>query len=1171
MSNKAKARVIGFRKINEGLIKLRMVFSALVLFIVMSSIWQLNSFQEVKDSQQWITHSHEVVAAIESILSAVKDEETSYRGYIISKGDQRFLAPYQPARSVIDKNLVRLQFLVSDNPKQVKNAEVFRDTVYVRQAIIDEGLQKLIDSKDFSKFDSRAFNAGRDSMEKTRSLADSMESEEKALLDKRNETGLKSSEFVDKSLWMSLLINLALAAIAYLVLKRNAENQTEEKWLQENLADLAVKLSGDLDLEELGKKTLQFFGTSLAAPISSLYYVDTSNLRRIASYGFDEENLVGSRERDLDEGLLGEVAQNKQAYWMAPPPANYLKVNSDLGSGSVTILAIIPLILEGRTIAVMEIGLFERRSNGLEKLIERASEIIARNIASAENRSRLQNLLEETQAQAEELQTQQEELRVTNEELTEQATALSLSQDKLIQQQEELRQTNDQLEDQARILRDQQENLEEKAVELQAAKTALEERAKALQQASHYKSEFLANMSHELRTPLNSMLILSTLLQENADGNLSEEQISFASTIHNAGNDLLTLINDILDLAKVEAGKLDIYIENINLSSMAEGLKKSFVPLALSKNLQFNVVLEDDMPSEMSCDQKRLEQILRNFLSNAFKFTERGEISLRIARPSAELPLVRNSTNRQGLIAFHVADTGIGIPAEKQKIIFEAFSQADSSTSRRYGGTGLGLTICRELAALLGGELIVTSEFGKGSVFSLVIPELAGEIEPMETHNLPDQGRLAAPVSVVSKSLVSSSESTGHVSHRVPDDRDTIIDGDKVVLIVEDDPAFLKILASAAKKCGFKVLCAVDGDQALADLKTFKPSGVLLDMKLPGVSGLGLIEAIKSSSETRHIPVHVISGIDVSQNALRMGALGYLMKPVSPDQLKGAFQKIEDMISRRVRRVLIVEDDERQRHAIARLIQGSDVKTDAVGLASEAQELIRKNTYDCMILDLRLPDKSGLELLDAISHDRGTVRPPVIVYTGKELSRDEILQLRRYSDSIIIKGVKSPERLVDEVSLFLHRVEAHLPENQQQLLIESRKGTKPFNGQKVLLVDDDLRNTFALMSALEPKGLKIQVARNGFEALAKLDAIEGIDLVLMDIMMPGMDGYTAMREIRKNPLRQSLPVIALTAKAMRGDQEKCLEAGANDYLPKPIDMERLMSVLKAWLPQAGEF
>ncbi|RZA26635.1 MAG: response regulator [Proteobacteria bacterium] len=1169
MSLTPRSLLKNFREINADFAKLRLTFIALGIVILANATWLVKSFQEVKEGQRWVDHTYEVIAQIEKVVTAVVDQETGFRGFFLSRGDTRFLAPYQQAKASLDRDVTRLEYLIQDNAFQVTNLNILKETMNDKHIILEGGLQRLLDTKDYSKYDPFVLNEGRVAMDKLRSIADSMKNEEKRLLELRLQDDAVSTRFVDRSLYASLVMNLILALVAYLILKRNAKTRNEETWIQERLSMLALALSGDLDLEELGKKTLQHFGTELNVPVSSIYHIEGSSMKRIASFGFDEALLYSSRERELDNTLMGEVAQTRIPQWLDNLPKNYLRISSDLGSIPPKSVAIYPLIVENQTIAVMEIGLLMGREPLLERLMERSSEIIARNLSAAENRSRLQNLLEETQAQAEELQTQQEELRVTNEELTEQASALNLSQDKLIQQQEELRQTNDQLEDQARILRDQQDALEVKASELEDAKSTLEDRAKALEQASHYKSEFLANMSHELRTPLNSMLILSTLLRENSDGNLSEEQVSFASTIHTAGNDLLSLINDILDLSKVEAGKLDIYIEPISLKSMVQSLKKNFQPLAMSKQLEFEITLNEGLPHEIECDQKRLEQILRNFLSNAFKFTERGSIKVDVSRPAPSLNLVRNQDKRQSLIAFRVTDTGIGIPAEKQKLIFEAFSQADSSTSRKYGGTGLGLTICRELAALLGGEMILQSEFGRGSVFTLVIPEICVAVEMKDSQPQEFRQREVAPISIMSD--IKAHEESAVETKRMSDDRDDIKSDDKVVLIVEDDPVFMGILSSTARRMGFKVLSALDGEQALSDLKHYQPSGVLLDMKLPGVSGLGLIETIKSSSETRHIPVHVISGVDVSQNALRMGALGYLMKPVSSDQLRGAFQKIEDMISRRVRRVLIVEDDEKQRHAISRLIQGSDVETDAVGLASQAQDLIRKNLYDCMILDLRLPDKSGLELLDAIAQDKTTIRPPVIVYTGKELSRDEIMQLRRYSDSIIIKGVKSPERLVDEVSLFLHRVEAHLPETQQQAILESRKANKPFNGQKVLLVDDDLRNTFALMSALEPKGLKIQVARNGFEALAKLNEGDGVDLVLMDIMMPEMDGYTAMKEIRKDPKKQSLPIIALTAKAMRGDQERCLEAGANDYLPKPIDLERLLSVLKAWLPQSGEF
>lgn len=1159
-----------------NLLPLRLSIIAALTVITVNGVFLMRSFSDVKKHQTMVAHTYEVLSNIDQVFSLLKDAETGARGFTLSN-DPSYLEPYDTARIELESSINRLKNLSADNPIQVRNTDLLGKIVNERMDIITGGLQKRLNSPEITPADTETMNRGKNIMDQVRNLVRVMKTEENRLLDARIRQFQESGSFVDISLLVTMLLNIALAIATYILFRRSFKSQVEERWLRDGLAQVSVSVSGIQSMDDVARNTLTSLSQFLPIGAASVSILDENKLQRIASYGANESALR-NKEMPLEASLAGEAVRQKRMLHLDNIPQDYLRINSKLGETAPKQIIIAPLAFENEILGVIEIGSLVPFVDLPIRLLETSLEVAGRALYGARNQSRLQTLLEETQTQSEELQTQQEELRVTNEELTEQANALAMSQDRLKMQQEELRKSNEQLEDQASILIDQQKQMQRKTKELEIAKVDLEMKAKALAEASQYKSEFLANMSHELRTPLNSMLILSTLLKENAHGNLTEEQISFADTIRGAGNDLLNLINDILDLSKVEAGRLEIIAEGVRLPDLLSNLDRSFRQLAERKNLEFRLNLNESSPPLIVSDQKRLEQILRNFLSNAFKFTEEGFVELSIGRPDASLVFERSDLKHEEAVAFHVRDSGIGIPKDKQQTIFEAFSQGDTSTSRKYGGTGLGLTICKELAALLGGELVLTSEPGKGSTFILILPERLTEAtlekdirDRTSAHTLIQASSKEVVETAPAAEPVKASDEEGQYARIFDDDRASLEKSDRSVLIVEDDPNFSKILYDMARNFGFKGLRAVDAEQALSDIREHKPQGIILDMKLPGVSGLGLLETLKSDPKTRHIPIHVVSGIDISHNALRMGAVGYLLKPVDVGQLRGAFQKIEDLISRKVRKVLIVEDEERQRQAISSLIRGGDVETEAVGLAAEARQRLKESNYDCMILDLRLPDQSGLELLAELSRDEEASHPPVIIYTGKDLSRDEIMMLRHYSDSIIIKGVRSPERLVDEVSLFLHRVEAELPDEQQKALSELRRGTKPFQGQSVLLVDDDLRNTFALMSALEPKGLKVHVARNGKEALAKLQETANIDLVLMDIMMPEMDGYTAMREIRKNPKLKNLAIIALTAKAMRGDQEKCIEAGANDYLPKPIDLERLLSVLRAWLPNKDEF
>jgi CheY-like chemotaxis protein/two-component sensor histidine kinase len=665
-------------------------------------------------------------------------------------------------------------------------------------------------------------------------------------------------------------------------------------------------------------------------------------------------------------------------------------------------------------------------------------------------------------------------------------------------------------------------------------------------------------MSHELRTPLNSSLILAKLLAENPTENLTAEQVKFAESIYSAGNDLLNLINDILDISKVEAGKLDMRPENSSVARLVEGLRTMFQPLATDKKLDFHVELQAGAPTLLFTDRQRLEQILKNLLSNAIKFTEAGMVSMIVSRQPGE-----------GIV-FTVRDSGIGIAEEQQQSIFEAFRQADGTTNRRYGGTGLGLSISRDLAALLGGSISVTSAPGQGSIFTLVLPEQYVEQVQLEYGQEP-VAVVAAPIPVapVAPAPAAAVALAGPLTPtpRFADDREKGPFTKRCILVIEDEVAFAQILFDLAHELDYHCLVAHAADDGFNLAAQFIPDAILLDMRLPDHSGLTVLQRLKELGSTRHIPVHVISVEDRQEAAMHMGAVGYAVKPTTREELKDVFAKLEAKLTQKVKRILLVEDDALQRDSIARLIGDDDIEITAVGFAQDALDLLRVNIYDCMIIDLKLPDMLGNDLLKRMSTEEICAFPPVIVYTGRNLTRDEEAELMKYSRSIIIKGARSPERLLDEVTLFLHKVESQLSNDRQKMLKTARSRDKVFEGRKILVVDDDVRNIFALTSALEHKGAIVEIARNGIEAISKLNEVEDVDLVLMDVMMPEMDGYEATTEIRKDPRWRKLPIIAVTAKAMKDDQERCLQSGSNDYLAKPIDLDRLFSLIRVWLPK----
>ncbi|MGV3592862.1 MAG: response regulator [Gammaproteobacteria bacterium] len=944
-----------------------------------------------------------------------------------------------------------------------------------------------------------------------------------------------------------------LAGIGYFYI-RNRNAVRREDWLRIGKQRLNELLRGELRVQDLTAKVLAFLGDYVDATAGAFFVKDGPDFARTATNGVDADG-VPHRVMPGD-GLLGQVAKDGRTRMLHDVPAEYLSAGCAFGRGQPRHLLMVATTADGVVNGVIELGFMDTPPERVLELLERADEVIGIALRSANYRAHLHNLLEESQRQAEELQVQGEELKVSNEELEEQSRALQESQARLEQQQAELEQTNAQLEEQTQLLEAQRDDL-------QKAQEALEQRSKELERASQYKSDFLANMSHELRTPLNSSLILAKLLADNPNGNLTPEQVMHAQTIQSAGNDLLNLINDILDLSKIEAGHMEIVAEPVRLTTIVGDLERTFRPLAQTKNLHFACTTQPGAPQEIRTDAKRLEQVLKNLLSNAIKFTDRGEVQLTISRTP------------EGQVAFAVSDTGIGIAAENQEAIFEAFRQADGTTNRKFGGTGLGLSISRELARILGGEIRLVSEPGKGSVFTVIVPETleSGVVDtgavpvPAMAQFAPRRAPRKAPARAVNPADIPTLRSTS-----IDDDRERLSPRRRLLLVVEDDERFARILFDMAHEQNFQCIVSGAADEASELAERFLPSAVILDVGLPDHSGLSVLDRLKHNPRTRHIPVHVISAEDYAETAYSLGAISYTLKPVKREELLQTFQQLERSTTQRMRRVLVVEDDQVQRESIEKLLAAPDVTIVGAGSVAECLQLLKNETFDCMVLDISLPDESGYTLLETLSKEDHYSFPPVIVYTGRDLSSAQEQQLRRYSKSIIIKGAKSPERLLDEVTLFLHQVVNELPAEQQNMLKKARNRDAILEGRRILVVEDDIRNIYSISNILEPRGAVVQIARNGREALDALEKSKGtpdkaIDLVLMDVMMPEMDGITATKHIRAQDEWRRLPIIMLTAKAMRDDQEQCMAAGANDYMAKPLDVDKLLSLVRVWMPR----
>jgi HAMP domain-containing protein/CheY-like chemotaxis protein/signal transduction histidine kinase len=918
-------------------------------------------------------------------------------------------------------------------------------------------------------------------------------------------------------------------------LRLTTDRNTEQDWLKTNLARFTGMLQGQRDLATVGRMLLSELAPLVNAQQGVIYQMETeesAGMVLLSAFADDGENGHLRRLR-IGEGLVGQVAAEKRRMLISDLPEKTVPIRSGLFESIPRNVIVLPVLFEDRVKAVIELASLNTFTASHLAFLEQLTASIGIVLNSIEATMQTEGLLKQSQQLAAELQTQQKELQQTNEQLAQKAQQLA----------------------------EQNVEVERKNQEIEQARRALEEKAKELALTSKYKSEFLANMSHELRTPLNSILVLGQQLSENPDHNLTPKQVEFARTIHGAGTDLLNLISDILDLSKIESGTVSVEAQEVFFSNLLEMVARPFRHEAENRRLAFEVQTEPQLPRSLVTDSKRLQQVLKNLLSNAFKFTEHGSVSLAVSLAtkgwSEDHPILSGAASA---VAFEVADSGIGIALDKQRIIFEAFQQADASTSRKYGGTGLGLAISRELASLLGGEIQLRSTPGQGSTFTLYLP--LTYVGPTASRLTSADGRgsgVSLPLQL-SKIVVSE-----HPVEGIADDRNNLQPKDAILLIVEDDPHYARVLCDLSRDKGFKVLVALRGTDALALAREFHPTAVSLDVFLPDMLGWTVLNHLKQDPATRHIPVQMLTLDEDRHHGLTRGAFAFVSKPSTPEELESALLRIKDYSAPRRKRLLIVEDNPAEQLSIRELLGSDDIDVTVVATGTEALDLVSKHAFDCVVLDLRLPDMSGFDIMERMRNIPAVADLPVVVFTGKELSPEEDARLHTLARSVVVKGVESPERLLDETALFLHRVVADLPPEKQKMLDRLHRSDEALVGKTVLVVDDDMRNIFALSSVLERRGMAVLTAGTGREAISMLESTPDIAIVLMDIMMPEMDGYATMQVIRQNPSFRRLPIVALTAKAMKGDREKCLEAGASEYLAKPVNTEQLLSALRMWL------
>jgi len=1181
---------------------LQVVFSASIILLVISLIASFYSIRKLIRSADMVQHTNEVMIELESIYSTIKEGESSQRGYIIS-GNISFLEIYEASHEKVLEHYRKVKVLTSDNPVQQENITVVKSYIDDRYAQMDRVLT-LSASRSLSDFEARQeIVRGKRIMEDLRSMIERMKQEEERLMIIRTEKQKTFVKYTPVLVIAAAIISILITISSYVRIRadmnrRIARQQEDERkyhetaarigvmedvtrkiargdykvrsadesedelgrisaalnemaaaldrsftdmqrrnWLREGAMAVSEAIRSDRAVEKLSENLITSIARYMGAPVGTLYIKEAQGDYRLAGH------FAADRAPEYvveGKGLTGAALRRKELLVVNELPENYTNVSSSIGATLPVSAMIMPLLFRGQPIGVIELGMLHQPEEHEMEFLQGNAEAMSIGINAALEYRHLQDLLEETQAQSEELQAQHSTLENLNAELEAQTQKLQASEEELRVQQEELQQTNGELEERTLMLQEKNEEVRRKA--------------KELEQTTRYKSEFLANMSHELRTPLNSILLLSRLLSENNDKNLSGDQIEYARVIQTSGNSLLNLIDEILDLSKIEAGKMQMEYEEIRVAEIVHDVQALFDPVAQERGLAFSVSVQQDVPDMMETDKMKLEQVLKNLISNALKFTAKGSVELTIKR----------AAGKENMLSFSVKDTGIGIPKDKQGLIFEAFQQADGSTRRKYGGTGLGLSISRELIRLLGGSIRLASEENAGSEFTVLVPltrpaqDFNGEDEEQNAVET-ESGDKERAADIPDKYLASS------IPAAVSDDRDSITPKDKTILIVEDDTDFARTLLDFTRRKGYKGIVAVRGDEGMELARKYNPSGILLDVQLPVKSGWDVLEDLKSNPRTRHIPVHIMSSYEVKKESLLKGAVNFVNKPVDLEHMQEIFRKIEYVLNKNPKKVLIVEENTKHAEALAYFLQSFRIQSEVKNNINESVEALTQGEADCVILDMGIPTSRTYDTLEEIKKNPELENLPIIIFTGKSLSLTEEQRIRKYADSIIVKTAHSYQRMLDEVSLFLHVMEE---KRQTAGAGDFRKlgaMDQVLYNKTVLIVDDDVRNIFSITKALEGLKMNIVTATDGKEAMQKLAGNPGIDIVLLDMMMPEMDGYETAAQIRKKPEWKDLPIIAVTAKAMTGDREKCINAGASDYITKPVDLDQLLSLLRVWL------
>lgn len=1188
-------------------------FGLSLLLLIISSVASFVSIQKLIESARWVEHTNKVITELESTISTLKDAETGQRGYLLAN-DKAFLSPYIGAKDKALNTIQRIRDLTIDNDVQTKSADDLANIVSKRMTILEEVIAKKDRGEVLTSTD---LERGKQTMDLARNVVRTMEDRENTLLIQRNASLSRFAVYTPVLIVIAALLSIIITLFFYMRVKNDFEQREKlqreleakdadisrrigiiqniaekisagnyavrttdegsdglgalsyslnsmaasleysfntlasQEWLQKGVAQLNDAMIGEKTMEGLSGDIINIIAGYTKASVGALYVKDNAEtLRLYSGYAFDH-----SGKRDVikvGEGLTGQAVASGREISLTDIPADAVAITYATGEIKPTEIITLP-VFDGIVVkGAIELGSTKGFSEWDIKYLKTVSHNIGIAINSTQNRKRLQELLEETQSQAEELQAQHSELEGLNTELEMQTQKLQASEEELRVQQEELMQANQELEERTRMVEDKNELIVQRNFEIQA-------KAEELELSTRYKSEFLANMSHELRTPLNSILLLSRLLSENGEHNLSNDQVEYAQVIQSSGRGLLSLIDEILDLSKIESGKMELEYTDVTVNLIADEMKVLFSPVAQEKKIDLQIHMNISPDTIIQTDKLRVEQIVRNLLSNALKFTSQGYVSLSFD----------NAPNQQGVIAIAVKDTGIGIPQEKQRLIFEAFQQADGSTRRKYGGTGLGLSISRQLAKLLHGDIALSSVPGEGSEFILYLPTApqyaaqAPADQPISSNaTLFIPGEPA--VSIEKKD--DNKYTTDIIPDSVPDDRDTITSTDPVILIIEDDTHFAKSLLDFARSKKYKAIIAVRGDEGVELAMKFKPRGILLDIQLPVKNGWQVMSELKQNPLTRHIPVHIMSSFEVKKESLLNGAVDFINKPVAFEKLQDIFQKIEQVLTRDPKKVLIVEENTKHAKALAYFLENFNVTTEVKDNVEDGITALQDKQVDCVILDMGIPTQRSYETLDEVKKQEGLENLPIIVFTGKSLSHAEEMRIKQYADSIVVKTAHSYQRILDEVSIFLHLVEENIkPKETKEIFKRLGALNEVLRDKTVLVVDDDVRNIFSLTKTLELYNMNVLTAIDGKDALRQLIDHPNTDIVLMDMMMPEMDGYETIGRIRKDPQLKQLPVIAVTAKAMTGDREKCINAGASDYITKPVDTDQLLSLLRVWL------